>query len=124
MSDFHLEQARRNHEVFLLVKEHGYEDWAMTCLFYVALHCVTAWLGQRGVVAGTHQQRQRALRRLQVPEKVFTAYQALEENSRITRYEDWRLLFDRDLLEASYSTDYALVATYFGAPAELRPAGE
>lgn len=63
-------------------------QWAVTVMFYSALHAITAYLVVRGVSVGSHDDRSLALADPQngVPNHVFAAYQHLKRRSVDARY--------------------------------------
>jgi len=89
-------------------------QWAVTAIFYSALHAMTAYLMGHGVNVTSHLARDRALTdpRYGVPVPVYDAYHSLNDLSRDARYEfrvftaqDVRDLLDREL---------ATIATFTG----------
>ena len=68
----------------LTLAEYG---WAVTCLFYSALHLVEAYLVQQGLMSGTH--RERHVRMLREPNLVSlrSTYNLLKQESELARYE-------------------------------------
>ena len=107
----HLEQGRANrtHAEWLLVMspyEPTVRQWAVTAVFYSALHAMTAYLVNQGIVTKNHSARARALANLTsgVPSPVLSAYRVLEDRSRAARYDlaaftvrDVRHLIDQHL---------------------------
>lgn len=92
--DDHLEQARRNREIAEhLLREHGadatYVQWAVTAIFYCAVHCIQAHLMRYGRAPRTHESRGRLIAdpRYGVPLDVQTAYELLSQRSRAARYD-------------------------------------
>lgn len=88
-ADRHLTQAARN-ESLSLALEAQYSEWAVTALFYAALHYVEAYF-DRHATSGQprhhtgHVERTRAVR-LRIP-TVYRSYRWLMELSRDARYE-------------------------------------
>jgi hypothetical protein len=121
MAAFHLDQAVRNHRAYQVMRREGLVDWAMTALFYTALHCVDNWLEERGQPVKNHHERQRALSRSGIPWEVYAGYRALLNYSRLVRYEDWQPYFGEETLEEVYTGAYATVCQFFGAPEAIWP---
>lgn len=109
-SKFHLDQARKNEEFFRQfdLATSRYFDWAVTALFYSALHYLDACLHEhrpRQQLAGyhpeTHEQRTPLIGR-NFP-RVYRSYRELKDRSEDARYllkpftpEDVRSLEQRD----------------------------
>jgi hypothetical protein len=57
--DRHLDQARRNYALYQQLLGSGQNlDWALTCLYYTAVHLVEAYGASRGyAISGTPDQR-------------------------------------------------------------------
>lgn len=81
-------------------------QWVITVAFYSALHALTDYLTQRGIVVANHTMRERALADTNngVPIHVHDAYRTLERRSRRVRYylavfseQDVRDLLDQEL---------------------------
>jgi len=114
-----MEQARANrrHAERILAdmaQDATARQWVVTIAFYSALHALTDYLLQRGIVVANHTMRERALADPNngVPAHVHNAYRMLERRSRRVRYflavfseQDVRDLLDQEL---------AAVATFTG----------
>jgi hypothetical protein len=89
-------------------------QWAVTAVFYSALHGLTAYLMVQGVNVSSHTSRRRALHdpQNQVPPNILFAYDALEVESRGARYELWPYTLQevRDLLDH----ELAAIAAFTG----------
>lgn len=121
MPPFHDDQARRNYEVYELLAENGYVDWAMTALFYTALHCVDNWFCQNNWgQPRSHGQRNEYLSRV-APADVHDAYMKLRENADLTRYDQWQGYFGADELRTAHEDDYSVVCDFVDAPCQIRP---
>ena len=86
--DRHIAKAEHNKEFAQKVLDLGeeYQDWALTAIFYSALHYVDAMLGDRGATVSTHHERDKAVaRNLQFLRK---DYKNLERKAIDARYED------------------------------------
>jgi len=93
-ADDHLDQARRNLAVAKhLLGEHRsdttFVQWAVTAIFYCAVHCMQAHLMRHGKGPRTHEARGRPIAdpRYGVPIEVQTAYELLSQRSPAARYE-------------------------------------
>ena len=92
--DDHLGQARRNLALAeYLLREHAadptYVQWAVTAIFYCAVHCMQAHVMQQGQRPRTHEARGRLIANpaYGVPLDVQTAYELLSQRSRAARYD-------------------------------------
>ena len=121
MPSFHHDQARRNYRVFRLLRDSGYVDWAMTALFYAALHCVDHWLAHVARSPSNHAQRRNFLARLTVPPGIREAYRRLYELSVTARYGQWSGHLDRPRLDDVHEREYRMVCRHFDAPEEIAP---
>lgn len=93
----HIEKSRHNEDLaYLLSSKTAYFDWAVTILFYAAVHYVDAVLSVSRVDPLSHEQRHTAMRVNGTLRHVFKQYRTLETLSRNARYfalpmgrEDW-----------------------------------
>jgi hypothetical protein len=115
----HLVQARANreHAEWLLVSrptDPTALQWAVTAIFYSALHGLTAHLMGHGVTVTSHRARTRALLSPSygVPTAVYDTYRDLDLWSRGARYGLWVFTAQdvRDLLDQELAT----IATFAG----------
>jgi hypothetical protein len=83
----HWEQARGNEGFYeeIGADRSSTPEWAMTALFYAALHYAQAAFVFLGVSPSDHTERKRALRT--TFRSVAPVYEALEDASRRARYE-------------------------------------
>ncbi|HEV8574210.1 MAG TPA: hypothetical protein VGR43_05820 [Dehalococcoidia bacterium] len=84
----HLEQAQHNHGLFQHLRADGrYPDWAVTALFYAALHLVEAYLVETSTgFDGTRDHLQRDSQiGLKIP-RVYRDYSYLQMRSQWARY--------------------------------------
>jgi hypothetical protein len=82
----HLDQARRNFEVFGELRVTGRTDWACTALFYTALHLVSAHAALNGRRLGDNHGEVRTY----IDQKLVSIkrpYKRLFDHSRDTRYD-------------------------------------
>ena len=86
-SDHH-EQSEHNWRFYESIggKEAFYSDWAMTVVFYAAVHIVQEFLLSKARKPVTHVERQNELRRMHLDQAADT-YEELYEASRRTRYD-------------------------------------
>jgi hypothetical protein len=89
-------------------------QWAVTAVFYSALHGLTAYLMLRGITVSSHLARERVLTNPAngVPQDVYDAYHTLDDQSRDARYElvPFTLQDVRDLLDH----ELAAIAAFTG----------
>lgn len=83
----HLEQARHNANFYATIDKAVCADWAITVLFYTALHYVDALLAQQGVHPTSHAGRNRALERIAELRPIYADYESLKNASYNARYE-------------------------------------
>jgi hypothetical protein len=84
----HVEQARRNYRLYQqLCSQDEYPDWAMTLLFYTALHLVQAYIRQYGEwFPQTHDARREFINEDRRLEALWYDYRELYDQSRNVRY--------------------------------------
>jgi uncharacterized protein (UPF0332 family) len=118
--DDHLDQARSNLELAeYLLREHSdnatYVQWAVTAIFYCAVHCVQSHLMRHGRSPRTHEARGRLIAdpRHGVPINVQTAYELLSQRSRAARYD--LATFDPTIIRQRLIGHYlARITTFVG----------
>jgi len=64
-----------------------YLDWAVTVIFYTALHLVEWLLATKGLHSDSHASRHRAMSRVSELKLIYRYYRELENQSRRSRYE-------------------------------------
>ena len=115
----YLVQARANraHAEWLLTERPSDPtamQWAVTAVFYNALHGLTAYLLARGIIVRSHSARDRALTHPAngVPQNIYDAYHNLDDHGRDARYALVAFTHQevRDLLDQ----DLASIATFVG----------
>ena len=86
-ADEHIKKAARNENFaeFLATKT-KYIDWAVTMLFYAALHYVDAVLAASSIHPSKHAERKDAIERNDTVKRVYSEYRALETTSVNARY--------------------------------------
>ncbi len=82
----HLSQAKYNRKFYEDIK-HTYQDWAITGLFYAALHLVDAYLAQKGISVEDHKTRHRYLQMIKDLKPIYPDYRALYDHSVNARYK-------------------------------------
>lgn len=83
----HLAVAKRNEEFAqLLAEKTRYIDWAVTILYYSALHYVDAVLAVSQIHPANHSDRHTAIGRNDSLKRVYAEYRTLEAASRNARY--------------------------------------
>lgn len=92
----HLEQAQRN-EAFLTsvdISSTPYLDWAVTVIFYAALHYLRALFARHHVTnIARYGDMDKAFERLAVVRHeagIYNDYRQLKDDSRDARYNMWR----------------------------------
>lgn len=98
----HIAQANSNLRFTETIDAETYPDWAITSMFYQAVHLVRAWLYSVGESNfRTHTEVKTLLRIHRFSYQLRTAYQDLETLSRDSRYECLHPDELRDDVEAS-----------------------
>jgi hypothetical protein len=83
----HLQQAQHNEAFFAAIDVNSYGDWAVTVLFYAALHYIDAYLAQRGHFdPGSHDVRDGLIRQYGPTRQVARQYFRLKSFSGTARY--------------------------------------
>ena len=67
--------------------ESSWQPWAMTALFYIAVHEIQSFLVQHNLARKTHSERLNALRKDSQWATLAQHYDALQQRSRDARYE-------------------------------------
>jgi hypothetical protein len=63
-------------------------EWALTALFYAALHYVEAYLSRQfGFHSGTHESREKAINKDARLRRAYVEYAELKTLGRVARYE-------------------------------------
>ena len=107
----HLEKSKHNETLAdLLATKNDYFDWAVTVLFYAALHYVDAVLSVSRLDPLNHAQRHSAMGANDTLRRIFPEYRNLETMSRNARYfalpiraADWK----------SMKEDYEILRAHF-----------
>jgi hypothetical protein len=102
----HLRKARHNEQFYATVDAAAYSDWAITVIFYAALHYVDAFLARigGGINPGAHDVREGWVQREAQLRPIAFQYMRLKNRSRNARYaavhftpEEVRRAHDDDL---------------------------
>lgn len=83
--DEHKAKAGHN-ENFVASIEDPYWDWAITGLFYAAVHYVMAFLAKKSVHPVLHQVRNSHVHRDPILNPIYVDYRELQDNSEDARY--------------------------------------
>lgn len=86
----HLNQAAHNETFFGEVDHAERSDWAVTVLFYAAVHYVDAHLAKKSENPGNHYERNRCILDDPTAKGVFKQYERLRQRSRAARYDGAR----------------------------------
>jgi hypothetical protein len=83
----HWEQARGNESFYeeIGADRSGTPDWAITVLFYAALHYAKAAFAHQGITLGSHAELKTTMRNRF--RSVAPVYESLEDASRRARYD-------------------------------------
>jgi hypothetical protein len=81
----HLSKAEQNETLSLSLQGGGHNDWAVTLLFYAALHLVDAYLDP--MQPKRHTDRRNLIRNDPVLRPIWFHYRELDDRSRDARYE-------------------------------------
>jgi hypothetical protein len=82
----HLGQARHNEGFFGKIDHSQDGDWAVTVLFYAALHYVDAYLARTRMHPANHSERGRMIHSTPTVNAVRNHYRRLEDSSVDARY--------------------------------------
>ncbi len=106
----HLAQATRNEELAPKLSDIGEYGWAITALFYAALHLVQAYLVSEDLAVTTHAARRAILARTPVLAAIEGAYAGLKWASEQARYECQS--FTAAQFKAIHERRYVRISTY------------
>ncbi len=84
--DQHLQKAEHNEQFSNSLLPTAYIDWAVTGLFYSALHYIDAYLSNRGMHPSTHTRRDNKAKG-SLPKDIWGSYRYLKDASRDARYD-------------------------------------
>jgi len=96
----HRHQAEHNRQFldWLDLDVTTYLDWAVTAMFYTAVHLVEWLLATKGLHSDTHDNRHQAMGRVSELKPIYADYRELETQSRRSRYEGAQ--FSRDFVKS------------------------
>lgn len=100
----HISKAERNEKFAGTVSKTAYLDWAVTILFYAALHYVDAILAISGIHPDSHTQRGDAIGTNATLLRIRGEYRILETLSQNARYRAMKI-DPHDLAEAERNFD-------------------
>jgi hypothetical protein len=83
--DEHKAKAAHN-ESFVASLSDPYWDWAVTGVFYTAVHYVMAYLATRSIHPVLHQVRNSHIHRDPILQPMYVDYRELQDNSEDARY--------------------------------------
>lgn len=83
----HLQYWQSNDALSQRLEREGELDWAVTTMFYSALHLVDAVLSQINSHPRSHGDRDRAMSRVRVLQADYPRYREMSERSRDASYE-------------------------------------
>jgi hypothetical protein len=116
----HLALARQNYQTYQRLKDSGQDlDWAVTVLFYTALHLVQAYFVQQAVTAfdipQSHKERTTRIGLKLLP--IYSHYRTLQDLSRDARYEPDHIVLTPKAVQQYEDLDFVPIAV------ELRQRG-
>lgn len=84
----HLDKAHHNEDFFnhIDINNTMYLDWAVTGLYYAALHYIDAYLAAVGVLSIPNHRQRHEEYSLAIDKEVYRDYRTLENKSIIARY--------------------------------------
>lgn len=118
-SERHIEQARHNESVAQLLANAQAFDWAVTVLFYSALHKVQAYLVGAGSVTKSHGQREVQMLRRSELLPIIDSYELLRRHSENARYECQ--VFSKADFDTILAQDYEAIVRHLGALPSRQP---
>jgi len=106
----HVAQAKHNERFFAKVDLNEDSDWAVTALFYAALHYIGAYLAMVGCQdPGSHGGRLRLIRQDEQTRKLFKEYSRLKDYSENARYQGKR--FSTTIVQGLDATELSAIRT-------------
>ena len=108
--DEHLDQFEHNLSVSSRLEASGDLDWAVTTLFYAALHLVQAYIVRHGLPADSHRQREQQVLAHAELRQIADQYKALQNQSESARYECRR--FSHEEFESIRNGSFATVTSH------------
>ena len=107
----HVERAERNEAFYnsFALETTRYRDWAVTALFYSALHYVDARLDAFGIHPEDHGKRGRAVQE-KFPLNLYRSYRELQGKSEDARYA--LIEFDSNSIRDLETRDFAAIREF------------
>jgi hypothetical protein len=82
-----MSQVARNENLARRLAAQGEPAWAITVLFYAAVHLVQSYLASKGAIPSTHAARETAIERDAALRPITRHYEILKRTSEIARYD-------------------------------------
>lgn len=100
----HILQVQHNETFYHATDKSVYSDWAMTAVYYAALHYVDAFLAQVGIIdPGGHDVRDQEVHRRAELRPIVSSYFRLKSRSRSARY--YCTTYPHSELQRSFEVD-------------------
>lgn len=100
--DFHVTLCAQN--------QNKYFDWKVTCLFYIAIHCLKALASKNGInIGSTHKEVEisisplKGATKMPISQRAWNNYQMMYRYSMTARYDGF---LDRETFEEVKRADY------------------
>jgi uncharacterized protein (UPF0332 family) len=90
-----------------------YLDWAVTVIFYTALHFVEWLLATKGLHSDTHDNRHQAMGRVSELRPIYPDYRELETQSHRSRYEGAQ--FSRNFVKSTLAPKLEKIESHIRA---------
>jgi hypothetical protein len=112
--DEHLDQFQHNDVASQVLARAGDNwDWAVTAMFYAALHLCQAYLIRAGLEANSHGSRDRQMLASPQLRPILDQYRALRNDSQEARYECRR--FSLEEYESIREGSFTILTTHLRA---------
>jgi hypothetical protein len=83
----HIDQVAHNTAFLNSINWSAYGDWATTTVFYIALHCVDAYLANKGIIeVDAHKNREDYAKTFNELKRILSAYRRIKDASIRARY--------------------------------------
>jgi hypothetical protein len=99
----HIQKSKHNEKFYEHVK-YDYQDWAITGLFYAALHLVEAYLELKGIKVENHRERANCVAIIKELKIFYHGYKSLYDYSVNARYKMFSLSVEN--INDSYNQFY------------------
>jgi hypothetical protein len=114
----HVAQADRNEKLAAYLMEEspdsGYAGWAITALFYAALHLVDAHLAIEGFHPESHAVRDNYVAFWPTLKPIFEHYRELKQRSEDSRYRC--IIFDRQFARTMWTKQFTPLKSHLQTP--------